>query len=84
MFNGLIKAGIAFIVVIALAYPISRELAARSAIRHGLIDMLDANDAAALRAWPGSAESFIDMLHDRCMRAHGGDEEACKQYAMAD
>jgi len=83
MASGLIKAAIAFVVVIAIAYPISRELSARSAIQHGMINSLNANDSAALKAWPGTADSFIDMLHDRCMRAHGGDAAACKQYHSA-
>ncbi len=64
-----------------MAYPIRQEWTARSAIQHGgLINALDANDTAALKAWPGSADSFVDMLHDRCMRAHGGDAEACARY----
>jgi hypothetical protein len=83
MTKWLLKAATAAVVVLALAYPITRELSARSAIQHGLINNLDANDRAALKAWPGSAESFIDMLHDRCMRAHSGDAETCKQYRSA-
>lgn len=75
-----IKAAVAVGVVIAVAYPISHEWSARAAIQRHLINALDANDAAALKAWPGSAESFVEMLHDRCMRAHGGDTEACIRY----
>ena len=81
--RGAVKLAIAFCVVVAAAYPISHELQARAAIQHGLINALDANDAAALKAWPGSAESFIAMLHDRCMRAHGGDAESCTRYRSA-
>jgi hypothetical protein len=78
--KGLVRVSLALIVAAAVAYPISREWSARGAIQHGMINSLDANDAAALRAWPGSAESFVAMLHDRCMRAHGGDATACTRY----
>ncbi|HWD59573.1 MAG TPA: hypothetical protein VG308_14905 [Stellaceae bacterium] len=78
--RGLVKLALAFCVVIAVAYPITKEVTARAAIRGGLIDSLDANDAAALKSWPGSAQSFVDMLHDRCMRAHAGDTPACERY----
>jgi hypothetical protein len=61
-------------------YPIRQEMQARAAIQHTMINSLDANDAAALRQWEGSAESFVAMLYDRCMRAHGGDEQACTRY----
>jgi hypothetical protein len=45
-----------------------------------LINSLDANDAAALRLWQGSAESFVAMLYDRCMRKSGGDSQVCVRY----
>jgi hypothetical protein len=61
-------------------YPIRQQMQARAAIEHNLINSLDANDAAALRQWEGSAESFVAMLYDRCMRAHGGDDQACARY----
>jgi hypothetical protein len=82
--RGAVKFAVAFGVVVAVAYPISHELSARAAIQRGMINSLDANDAAALKEWPGGAESFIAMLHDRCMRAHGGDAEACTRYQTAD
>jgi hypothetical protein len=63
-----------------IAYPIKHELSARSAIERTMINSLDANDAAALRLWQGSAGSFVVMLYDRCMRAHGGDTSACIRY----
>jgi hypothetical protein len=75
----IIKLAIAAGAVVVAYYPISHEPSARAAIR-GMINTLDANDAAALKAWPGSAESVIAMLHDRCMRAHLGDIEACTRY----
>jgi hypothetical protein len=83
MLRGLIKFGAALVIALAVAYPISHELSARTAIQHGLINTLDANDAAALKQWPGGAQSFIEMLHDRCMRAHGGDTDACTRYRVA-
>jgi hypothetical protein len=61
-------------------YPIRQQMQARAAIEHNMINSLDANDAAALRQWEGSAESFIAMLYDRCLRAHGGDDPACARY----
>ncbi|HWB48234.1 MAG TPA: hypothetical protein VG651_03915 [Stellaceae bacterium] len=76
----LVKFAIAFGVIVAIAYPIRHELLARAAIQHNLINALDANDAAALRQWPGSAESFVAMLYDRCMRRNGGDAQACSRY----
>jgi hypothetical protein len=80
MSKGLVKFAIAFAIVVAIAYPIRQELAARASIQHNLINALDANDAAALRLWQGSAESFVAMLYDRCMRAHGGDSQLCTRY----
>src|SRR5262245_27330867 len=64
--SGVVKVAIALGVVVAIAYPIRHELMARAAIQHDLINSLDANDAAALRLWQGSAESFVAMLYDRC------------------
>jgi hypothetical protein len=78
-----VKIVIAAVVAIAVAYPVSRELSARAAIQNGMVNLLNANDVAAFKAWPGSAESFVAMLHDHCMRAHGGDESACTRYLMA-
>jgi len=80
MVRGAIKVATVLVVAIAAAYPISREFSARAAISRGMINALDANDSAALKDWPGSAESFVAMLHDRCMRAHAGDREACTRY----
>ena len=77
---GMVKVAVALGVAVAVGYPIKQELAARAAIQHDMINSLDANDQAALRQWPGSAESFVAMLHDRCMRAHGGDAGACARY----
>jgi hypothetical protein len=67
-------------VVLAIAYPVRHEWMARAAIQHDLINSLDANDAAALRQWPGSADSFVAMLYDRCMRKNGGDAQSCTRY----
>ena len=78
--RGMVKLALTFCVVIGVAYPITQEVTARAAIKGGLINSLDANDAAALRLWPGSAESFVAMLYDRCMRAHGGDAQTCTRY----
>jgi hypothetical protein len=80
MASGVVRIAIALGVVVAVGYPIRQEMQARAAIAHNLINSLDANDAAALRQWQGSAESFVAMLYDRCMRAHGGDEQACTRY----
>jgi hypothetical protein len=77
----MLKIAVAAVVVLAIGYPIRQELRARSAIEHNLINSLDANDAAALRLWQGTAESFVAMLHDRCMRQHGGDVAACVRYS---
>ena len=77
---GVVKLAIALGVVVVIAYPIRHELMARSAIQHDLINSLDANDAAALRLWQGSAESFVAMLYDRCMRKYAGDQQACTRY----
>jgi len=80
MVRGVVKfvsaAGIAF----AIAYPIIQERSARSAIQHTMINSLNANDTAALQQWQGSAESFVAMLYDRCMRANNGDTAACVRY----
>ena len=78
-----VKVALILGVLIAVAYPISHEWAARAAIQHTLINSLDANDAAALKAWPGDADSFVEMLHDRCMRAHAGNADACARYHNA-
>ncbi|HVH78722.1 MAG TPA: hypothetical protein VM782_04980 [Stellaceae bacterium] len=78
--KGVVKVAVAAALVIAIGYPIRQEFVTRSAIQHGMINALDANDAAAFRQWPGSAESFVAMLYDRCMRAHGGDTQACTRY----
>ena len=84
MVKGALKLAVGFaVVIVAAGYPITRELNARAAIQHGLINTLDANDAAALKQWPGTAESFIAMLHDRCMRAHAGDMTACTRYTVS-
>ena len=81
--RGVVKFAVAAVVVVAIAYPVRQELLARSAIQHGMINALDANDTVAFRQWPGSAESFVAMLYDRCMRAHGGDPLACVRYRTA-
>lgn len=77
---GVVKFAIAFGIIVAIGYPIRQELAARAAIQHDMINSLDANDAAALRLWQGSAESFVAMLYDRCMRKNGGDAQLCARY----
>lgn len=76
-----VKLFLGLLVAAAVAYPISQEWSARAEIQRHLINSLDANDTAALKAWPGSAESFISMLHDRCMRANAGNADACTRYA---
>jgi hypothetical protein len=78
--RGVVKVAVGLSVAVLVAYPIRQELSARAAIQHNLINELDANDAAALKQWPGNAESFVAMLYDRCMRAHGGDAERCTRY----
>jgi xylose isomerase len=80
MASGVVKVAVALGIAVVVGYPIRHELQARAAIRHDMIDSLDANDAAALRQWQGSADSFVAMLYDRCMRAHSGDEQACARY----
>lgn len=75
-----IKLLVGLAVAAAIAYPISQEWSARAAIQRTLINSLDANDTAALKEWPGSAESFVAMLHDRCMRANAGNAAACTRY----
>jgi hypothetical protein len=80
MASGVVKVAVALGVVVAVGYPIRQQMQARAAIEHNLINALDANDAAALRQWQGSAESFVAMPYDRCMRAHGGDDQACARY----
>jgi Tfp pilus assembly major pilin PilA len=77
---GVVKFTIAIGIVLAIAYPIRQQVVARAAIEHNLINSLDANDAAALRLWQGSAESFVAMLYDRCMRKTAGDAQACTRY----
>lgn len=74
------QAAFAFIVVIALAYPFVHEVSGRTAIQRGLLSTLNANDAAALREWSGSADSFAVMLYDRCLRTNGGKVAACERY----
>jgi hypothetical protein len=83
MLRGVVKAAVIAAVLVPVGYFISHEMSARASIQHTLINSLDANDRAALQAWPGSAESFVAMLHDRCMRAHAGDAEACTRYQVA-
>lgn len=78
-----LKLVVGVLVAAAVAYPISQEWSARAAISRHLINALDANDAAALKAWPGSADSFVEMLHDRCMRANAGNADACTRYTPA-
>jgi len=78
--KGVVKAAVAVGVAIVVAYPISQEWSARASIQRHLINSLDANDAAALKAWPGSAQSFVEMLHDRCMRANAGNADSCARY----
>lgn len=78
--NRVVKLLVGLLIAGAIAYPISAEWSARAAIQRTLINSLDANDTAALKAWPGSAESFIAMLHDRCMRANAGNAAACTRY----
>lgn len=78
-----VKLFVGLLVAAAVAYPISQEWSARAAIQRHMINSLDANDAAALKAWPGSADSFIGMLHDRCMRANAGNAAACTRYTTA-
>jgi hypothetical protein len=81
MASRMVKVAAAAAAVVAIAYPIRQELLARSSIEHNLINSLDANDTAALQLWQGSAESFVAMLHDRCMRQHSGDSAACARYS---
>jgi hypothetical protein len=81
--RGFVRAAVVLVILVPVGLAIAHEMSARAAIQHTLINSLDANDAAALRAWPGSAQSFVEMLHDRCMRAHSGDAEACARYQVA-
>jgi hypothetical protein len=83
MLKRVIEGIVALAVVLAVLYPIARELGARAAIGRDMINSLDVNDAAALKQWPGSAESFVAMLHERCMSAHGRDSAACVRYRQA-
>jgi hypothetical protein len=83
MLRRVIKGIVALAIVVAVTYPIGRELFARVAIERDMIDALDVNDAAALKQWPGSAQSFVAMLHERCMSAHGRDGAACVRYRQA-
>lgn len=78
-----VKLLLALVVAAAVIYPITAEWSARAAIQRHLINSLDANDTAALKAWPGSADSFVGMLHDRCMRANAGNADACTRYITA-
>ena len=80
MLSKLVKAAAAFLVVAAIAYPITREMNARAAIQREMLNTLDVNDTAALKQWQGSPEGFIAMLHERCMGAHGRDSTACTRY----
>jgi hypothetical protein len=80
MASAVVKVAVALGVVVVVGYPIRQQMQARAAIQHNMINSLDANDAAALRQWEGSADSFIAMLYDRCMRAHSGDGQACTRY----
>ena len=80
MQSRVVKIAIVCGVLLAIGYPIRQELTARAAIQHDMINSLDANDAAALRLWQGDARSFVAMLYDRCMRAHGGDQQSCQRY----
>jgi hypothetical protein len=82
MFRRVIKWGIVIAVLAAAAYPITREMKARASIEHTMINALDANDAAALRQWPESIESFIAVLHERCMSTHNRDGDACARYQL--
>jgi len=83
MLKGFGRAAAILVVLVPIGFAIYHEMSARTAIQHSLINSLDANDTAALQAWPGSAESFVAMLHDRCMRAHGGEVAACTRYQVA-
>jgi hypothetical protein len=83
MQKGVIRVAVILAILVPIGFAIFHEMSARTAIQHSLINSLDANDTAALQAWPGSAESFVAMLHDRCMRAHGGDAAACTRYQVA-
>jgi len=74
------QAAFAFFAVIALMYPFVHEVSGRTAIQRDLLSTLNANDAAALREWSGSAESFAAMLYDRCLRTNGGRIAACERY----
>lgn len=80
MFRGFVKAAAVFGVVVVLYYPVTREMFARQSIRHDVINSLDVNDTAALNNWPGSVESFLDMLHERCLRTHDRDAASCVRY----
>jgi len=82
MFKEAMKFIVIVCVAIGICYPISQELSKRAEIQRTMINSLNENDMAALKEWPGSAESFIAMLHDRCMRAHGGDADACTHYQV--
>jgi hypothetical protein len=80
MFKRLVTAVVVFVAVVVLFSPVTREMFTRRAIEHDVIDPLNANDVAALKNWPGSTESFLDMLHERCLRAHDRETTPCARY----
>jgi len=80
MLKGTLQGAIAFGVAIAIVYPLTREMAVRGAVEHELLSELSVNDAAALQQWPGTAQSFVNMLRQRCFLAHGESAPACQRY----
>jgi hypothetical protein len=70
-------------VLVVVGYPITREMQARALVEHTMINSLDVNDEAALKQWPGTIESFIVILHERCMSTHYRDGAACAHYSQS-
>ena len=79
-FRGLLKGAIAFSFGAVLYSPVTGVMFTRAAIGHDVINPLDVNDTASLKNWPGSNESFLDMLHERCLRIHDRDATSCVRY----
>jgi len=78
--TGAVKATLVFGLVTTLAYPITREVAARGAVQQQLLSAMDVNDTVALKEWQGSAQAFVAMLRERCERINGEGASACDRY----
>lgn len=69
--------------LVAVVYPVTREMIAHEPVGYTMINSLDVNDDAALKPWPGSIEFFIGVLHERCMSMHDGYSVACARYSRS-